>query len=215
MSGSNMELIQTIANFGRLMVWSADGNWLLDAYSKRLFIFDALAETFTENSAWMTNLVAGVDMVAISSHAIDPVYTGYVYNEAAKRVHEQTGITLSDLRVMLVNTEAKFNPHLTSIDDIFTNSGGAEVYNVFGNWPQGGISLTGVAYGNKANGDSALLADDVDRLLIEEISFKGMVIYDNTTRLPIAWYDFLGGATISQFKRLTLSLSTDGIVSYR
>lgn len=212
----------TITEFGKCLNWVADGSMLVDAGTKRLFTFNESTETFAENSIWMTNVSAATDYQAVSTHAGSAVYVGHVYTEAAKLIAEQSSsINLGALKLMLFDKHAKFNPNIASIADIPTNgvssvsNGGQEVYSIESGWLQGGISVNNAAYGLNANGESALIADNFERIVLANVTFQHAVIYDSITNKPIVWYEFMQEITVAAFKKMIFNLEQYGITSFK
>lgn len=221
--GPNLIPIITISGFGKCLDWSADGSMLIDAGTKRLFTFNESTEVLTENSIWMTNIAAAIEYQAISTHAESVVYVGHVYTEAAKLVAEQSSsINLSSLKIMLLDKFAKFNPNILNINQLSTNgssstlsNGGAEVYSEASAWPQGGIAVNNASYAVNGNGEVSLIADNFERIVLDDITFQHAVIYDSVTNMPIIWYEFMQEVTVDAFKKMIFNLEQYGIVSFK
>lgn len=220
-TGGNLILIATLAGFGKCLDWSADGSMLVDAGTKKLYTFNESTEVLTENSIWMTNIAAAIDQQCISTHAESVVYVGHVYNEAAKLIAEQSAsINLSSLKLMLWDKQAKFNPNVLDIADIPTqgsiaNHGGSEVFSLESGWPQGGIPVNNASYSVNANGETALIADNFQRIVLTDVTFQHAIIYDSITGMPIVWYEFMQEVTVNAFKRMIFNLEQFGIARFK
>ncbi len=187
--GYILTLQQTITDFGRQFDWSADGSMLVDATSKRLFIYDPVEETYEENFTYMTDVVADLTVQCMNNFSMNEIPQAYVFNVGKSLLADRSGIDLANLKLMLLDADATFDATETTILDI---SAANEVSS--SDWPVGGKTLANVSY-STVNGKAALIADDLISEVINSLTFKSAVLYDATSGNPLIWYPSVNKTT--------------------
>ena len=214
LSGPIMVPHTTVNAFGKLMNWSRDSKMLIDCGQKKMFVFNEDTDVFDDRSSLMTNIVAGAEFQAVSTHSTSTVYIAHVFSKAARLIAANAGgIDLTNLKIRLYDKEAKFISNLENINNM-PPYGGSEVYGE-GGWPQGGVKLENVAYGENNAGEFTLEAENLERILLTGLTFRTAMIYDATNATPLVWYDFLTDISVQMFKMLRFDLSEFGIVSFK
>lgn len=203
--GYTLTLMQTITNFGRQFDWSADGKMLIDATSKRLFIYNPATETYEENFTYMADIASDITSQAVNKAAISKIPQAYLFNVSKSNLASRTGIDLNNLKLMLLDSDATYDHTETSILDI------SAANEVSGNgWPVGGVLLANVGY-SVVNGKACLIADDIIQEISGVITFDNAVLYDAVSGNPIVWYPSIS-TTIEKDTMITFNMS-NGIVT--
>jgi len=206
--GFILKPIQVITNFGQQLDFTEDGMMLIDAASKRLFTMDTSQDLYVEQSTLMSSVVSGATYQALSHHVIDNSPTGFVYYGAVDPLISRE-VDVNNLKIMLLDSDATFDPNEDSILDISVNN---EVYG--GQWPQGGKLLTNVSYGTNENGNFALKADRLSQIVITALTFRHAVLYDATSGKPLIWYQMKREVKTERNINLSFDLSKFGAVQF-
>lgn len=197
---------QTIAGFGKLLAFSIDGYLLLDCGLKIAYRADG--QNYVLLPGALSALTTIVTKAALDAGRGDKDAQQQAYMEGLKTLVNGT-INLSSLKLTLLSASATFNDAHTTLTQV-TNSGAYEV--TAGDWPTGGIPLTGVAF----DGSYWIKADPLQQIISGTgLSMRYAVVYDTANgNLPILWMDFLEDRSISRDTRLTFTFRDGKLVDY-
>lgn len=197
---------QTITNFGKLLAFSVDGYLLLDCGLK--IAYRAAGQDYVLLPNALNALTTIVTKAALDAGRGDKDAQQKAYMEGLKSLVNGS-INLSTLKLTLLSASASFNDAHVTLAQV-TNSGAYEV--TAGDWPTGGIPLTGVAF----DGTYWIKADSLEQIISGTgLSMRYAVIYDTSNgNLPVLWMDFLEDRSISRDTRLTFTFRDGKLVDY-
>lgn len=198
--------VQTVNNFGKLLEFSIDGYLLIDCGLRAAYRFDG--QNYALLAGAMANLTTIVGAAALDNGRGDKDGQTQIYAEGLKKLVDGT-IDLSSLKITLLKNTATFVEGDTTLAQV-TGSGAHEVTG--GQWPAGGVALTGVARA----GSFWLTADEVTRIIVDSgFSTRYAVVYDTANgNLPIIWIDFLDDRAIAEDTQLTINFRDGKLVVY-
>jgi WD40 repeat protein len=206
-SGSFYIQFNVLPGMGSLLDFSADGSLLIDAQKRKCFRFDG---AFTELTGAMTNIVTGGAAQATSTHAVNPLAFGQLYNGVvAKIVDEQ--IDYSNVKLALLSEFASFDPTHSTLAEV----NGAGVYSVStGMYPVDGELITGITPTDEG-AIYAIKADAITRTIIDtNLEFKYAVAYDATNDTPLAWFDYVQNRTIPKNTEVTFTFRDGNLITF-
>lgn len=200
-------LFQTITNMGQLLAFTADGTRLVDAAGRKCYKFDNATSQFIDVSTEVSNLPTNVTAAAINSMMDPLIATAFGYSEGVRQLVE-SNVDLANLKLMLLDETASFNAGETNITTL-------AAFEVSGQgWPVGGKQLANVSIADNAQGDAALIADVVRQILIESITFRYAVIYDDTSNQPLLFIDFRDTIVTEAEKAILFDTSAFGVFTF-
>lgn len=205
--GSFYQEIQTIANFGQLIDFSADGTIIVDCSAKKALKRNGLTGVFEANDAMVANVATGVVRQALSDHV--PVLFPIVdYYQNIIDLTVDGEFDLSKIKVTLVQEGAPaYDPDAQFLADV------TGVYEVTaGLWPAGGIPLvnpTIVQGGLEAN----FTSDNITRIIVESgIEFRYAIFHHDGR--PILRHDYQQTVQVARDDKLVLTVPATGVLSY-
>lgn len=199
-------------NFGRQLSWTEDGKYLIDATVKKMYEISEDGLTITDRSSLMSAIPAGVEIQATSTHALAPVAQARVYLGGLAAL-VSNGVNLSQLKVMLLNSNAGFMPEHTTINQVSNTN----AYQVSGSgWAAGGELLTGVARETIDSGLAIRWKANVlqKNIVTAPITFRRACIYDASNSKPIVMLDFLTDYVAPIDTTLKFDFLTNGFVKF-
>lgn len=206
-SGAFFIQFDVLNGIGSLLNFSADGALLIDGQKRKCFKFDG---EFTELTGAMDNIVAGAVVQAVSTHAVNPLAFGTLYDGTISAIIGET-IDYANIRLALLSEFASFDPTHASLAAV-TNGG---LYSVTsGQYPAAGELITGITEVDEG-AVYALKANDITRIIIDtNLVFKHAVAYDATNDTPLAWFDYTQTRTIPKNTELTLAFRDGNFITF-
>jgi hypothetical protein len=132
-----------------------------------------------------------------------------LYNQAVKKLVNKE-VTLTTLKLMLLDNDATFTAANTTITDVNSDQ-------VSGNgWTSGGITLTGVAVTTVTTNDAKLDADDISVTATGGSigpAYKA-VLYDSTSGDLLAFIDFGGAQSAGVGTPFNVTWNSSGIITF-
>lgn len=202
--GYNIIAIQTLTDFGAGLGWSGDSSLLIDALSKKAYRLDKIANTFVDASSIMANVEASLVAQAVSKHVMSSGHFGLFYDDARQLIISQsTSFDFDNLKFMLLDEDASFDPTETIASEVYST------FEVSGNgWPAGGKLLSNVAYATTSYGNSGILADNIEQIIDDLLTYRYGLLYDATNGIPIMWIDFQANVVVAKKSKLTFDFSS-------
>lgn len=211
--GDSFAPVQTIASesfsFGGLLDFSGDGQYLIDAQNRRAY--RKVEGVWTDTSSIMSTLPAGIVSQAVSTHV--PTISGSVqlYDKAVAALVTGT-VNLSDLKLMLLDGSAGFDPEHESVLEV--NSNGEAEVSGFG-WPLGGRQLENAQTVQPTAFSMGFTFDDVEQIVIEgNLVFRYAVVYDSVSLEPLLWIDFQEEVTGARNRELVFEMPSAGLFTF-
>ena len=203
--GGYLQQLQLIHDFGALLGFTADGNILVDAASRKAYRLSA--NNFTEVVGALTNVPAGVTLQAMSPNAHQPTGIGKLYDGVLLGLLSGQ-VSLEGLKVTLLTADAAFRSTDGTVDQVVA---GCEVTS--GMWPAGGIAINNGRIVAPDQGTVKLVGDDAERIIVREPLVARYALVYNGTR-PISFLDFGDEVVISNERKLTIDFDSVGIVTF-
>ncbi|MEQ8308014.1 MAG: hypothetical protein RIA09_15765 [Hoeflea sp.] len=206
-SGAFYIQYQILDGIGSLLDFSADGSLLIDGQKRKCYRFDG---DFTELSSAMDNVAAGGAVQATSTHAVNPLAFGSLYNGVIGKIVDET-IDYSNIRLALLSEFASFDPDHESLSEV---NGGGTFSVSSGEYPVNGELLTGVTAVDEDQ-VFTVKADAITRTIVDtNLVFKFAVAYDATNDQPLAWFDYTQVRTIPKNTELTLTFRDGNLITF-
>lgn len=207
-SGSFFIEYATLNNIGGLLSFSADGQLLVDAQMKKVFRFNG--DEFIELAGLGAVFPNGIALQAFSTHAVNPLAFGKLYNGAISDVIEEN-IDWANVNLAFLTEFAAFNPAHTTFAQV-TNSGAYSVST--GGVPAAGQRLTGLVPTAEAT-QYTVKADDFVRTIIDSnLVFRYAVAYDVTSQKPLVWYDYTTSRAVIKNTEMTLTFKDGNFMTF-
>lgn len=208
--GGMLQKTNTLAGFGKLLEWSADGRFLIDGGLKKAYKRNSDA-TYTATDALMANLPASVVVQAVSGHERVPVPLGSLYSAAVEPLTLAT-YDADNIKVMLLNNSAIFTVSDTTSSAV-SNAG---AYEVSGHgWPVGGVPFENVDRAPINTSQVGLTADPARQIIFGgNITFRKALIYDATNDTPLVFVDFGEDRVVEENYTAVISPASDALVRW-
>ena len=205
--GSFYQEIQTVANFGQLIDFSADGTMILDCGSKKALKRNGLTGVFEANDAIVANVATGVVRQALSDHVQVPFPVVDFYQNALDLTVEG-GLDIAKFKVTLVQDGAPaYDPEAQWLADV---TGDKEV--TAGLWPADGIPLVNPAIVSEGL-EAKVTSDAITRIIVEQgIEFRYVVLHHDGA--PILRHDYQKTVQVARDDKLVIEVPSFGILSY-
>lgn len=208
-TGIYYQRVQLIANFGRLLDFSADGQLLIDASAKKCRRM--VGAQFEAADDLMSAVASGVFAQAVSTHFEGFGGFGQLYNGSVPALVGEAA-DLSALKLSLLSADAVFTPTHSSISQVTAN-GSLEVTG--SGWPVGGRALLNVHPVEIGANTVRYIADGISHLVIEaSMSFRYGVVYDTTSNKPLLFIDFQREIVALMNRELVMSFEEAGLFQF-
>lgn len=206
MSGNTLVPLVVFNDMGRLLTWTIDSTMLIDAGMKKLKVFDLTTDAVTDRSNHMTNVVAGVEKQAVNQNSpITDLNFHHVYTEGGKAIANGT-LDLANLKLALFDNKLRFNADLLTIDDL------APFEVISTGWAKGGRNVKNARYSETGN-RIRLIADDFHGVFVDDVTFRTMVVYDATNKIPLLWVSAPKDISGPKFKQIRIPFSS-GLITF-
>lgn len=209
-AGSYYTFHQDISGFGNRIDFSADGVLLVDAPSRKVYIYNG--DYLVQSVAAAVNLPSGVLAQTLSAGRTDAYGVSALFDAAVPAFADKTA-DLDNLFVTLLDSTGEFLQSAASFNEA-TNEGDAEI--TTGGWPAGGYQLQNVApsYGL---GYFALACDPVSHIVIDTtLSARYALIYDKSVAggMPMIWVDLTNTRTVVRNREMKIDFRNNEFLKF-
>lgn len=206
--GPYLKQLQVISGLGRLLNWTQDGQYLLDAGSKVGYQYVG-NDVFSQVTGMLDAVPANVVSQAVSPHAVSVTGSPQLYDLAVpaivNKTYDPTGIKFA-----LLDATATFSHNATSAMAI---KGGKEVSG--NNWPEGGKPVANLHVATNSIGAVAS-ADNTTQAITGTtgLDFRYGLIYDATHDTPLVWVDWGAAQHVDSSMTIVLNFSSPGLIQF-
>lgn len=203
--GGFYQLLHTLTAMGRTLDFTANGDILIDAISRKCAVYDAEDNVYVNNTGMAANLPAGTVRQAVSDHAPLVLSTAAMYQSGLELV--AAGFDpFGDLKLTIATADA---PAFDVTHDTLAETlGTAEVTN--GGWPAGGISVENVVL-VPGSGVVNVQFDSPERIMIlSSAVFRYAVLHQDG--VPVMRFDFQQDIAVAQNAKAVFEVPAEGVI---